>query len=94
MEEIVLRVQRMEALFDEVLAGIVRENFEEIQTQEFLEKVKVLEEYYESGMWLSDYECDERGELPEDLKRGILSQDGLYDVLCQCSDLIKIGRDV
>lgn len=40
-----------------------------------------LKEYYESGLWLSDYEADERGELPADLKRGVLSQDGLYNLL-------------
>ena len=28
-----------------------------------------------------DYEADERGELPPDLKRGVLSQDALYDLL-------------
>jgi hypothetical protein len=27
------------------------------------------------------YEADERGELPPDLKRGVLSQDALYDLL-------------
>ena len=25
--------------------------------------------------------CDERGDLPPDLKRGVLSQDALYDLL-------------
>ena len=40
-----------------------------------------LVEYYESGQWLRDYEADERGELPRDLKRGVLSQDGLWDLL-------------
>ena len=28
-----------------------------------------------------DYEADERGELPPDLKRGVLSQDALYNLL-------------
>ena len=40
-----------------------------------------LREYYENGQWLLDYEADERGELPGDLKRGVLSQDGLWDLL-------------
>ncbi|MBQ8827446.1 MAG: DUF4298 domain-containing protein [Oscillospiraceae bacterium] len=40
-----------------------------------------LTEYYEGGQWLADYESDERGELPSDLKRGVLSQDGLYNLL-------------
>ena len=40
-----------------------------------------LREYYENGQWLLDYEADERGELPGGLKRGVLSQDGLWDLL-------------
>ena len=40
-----------------------------------------LREYYENGQWLLDYEADERGELPATLKRGVLSQDGLWDLL-------------
>ena len=40
-----------------------------------------LREYYENGQWLRDYEVDERGELPDTLKRGVLSQDGLWDLL-------------
>ena len=37
--------------------------------------------YYTSGEWRDDYEADERGELPPDMKRGVLSQDALYDLL-------------
>ena len=40
-----------------------------------------LREYYENGQWLRDYEADERGELPGGLKRGVLSQDGLWNLL-------------
>lgn len=36
---------------------------------------------YESGEWREDYEADERGELPPNMKRGVLSQDALYDLL-------------
>ena len=43
--------------------------------------VLALSAYYSGGQWLADYEADERGELPRDLKRGVLSQDGLYDLL-------------
>ena len=30
---------------------------------------------------LEDYEMDEQGMLPPDLKRGVLSQDGIYNLL-------------
>ena len=61
-----------------------------MQESERIERIKRMEAYYEalreymdSGLWLSDYEADERGELPKDLKRGVLSQDGLYDLLTE-----------
>ena len=41
-----------------------------------------------SGMWLLDYECDERGGLPSDLKRGVLSEDMLYNLLCDVKPLM------
>ncbi|MBR4809993.1 MAG: DUF4298 domain-containing protein [Bacteroidales bacterium] len=54
------------------------------QMEETYERVRkdlaTLKEYEESGLWLQDYEADERGELPRDLKRGVLSQDGLDEV--------------
>ena len=64
---IIQRIQHMEALYDEAL----RTGFVPAE----------LEDYYESGQWLNDYEADERGELPRDLKRGVLSQDGLWELL-------------
>ncbi|MCR5844475.1 MAG: DUF4298 domain-containing protein [Oscillospiraceae bacterium] len=45
------------------------------------EKLRLLDAYYTSGEWREDYEADENGELPPDLKRGVLSQDALYDLL-------------
>lgn len=63
------RVEKYERLFDEAAA-----------THD-PEKLRLLDVYYSSGAWREDYEADERGELPPDLKRGMLSQDALYDLL-------------
>ena len=63
------RVEKYERLFDEAAAS------------HDPEKLRLLEVYYTSGEWREDYEADERGELPPDLKRGVLSQDALYDLL-------------
>lgn len=73
------RIIKMERYFDELLEDSLN-NPGLLRTSKFLQdKIEVLKEYYQSGLWLQDYECDERGELPENLKRGILSQDALYD---------------
>ena len=47
------------------------------------EDVCELVSYYESSQWMEDYEADEAGLLPEDLRRGVLSEDGLYDLLAE-----------
>ncbi|MBO2525950.1 MAG: hypothetical protein CW341_09680 [Bacteroidetes bacterium] len=42
--------------------------------------ISILEDYY-TTTWLSDFEADEAGLLPPDLKRGVLSEDGIYNLL-------------
>ena len=46
-------------------------------------KLRELEAYYGSREWKADYCADEAGLLPTDLKRGVLSEDGIYNVLDQ-----------
>ena len=67
------RIEYMERLYDEVRNAD--------RDTDVSEKVRVLAEYYECGLWLQDYEADEQGIFPKDLKRGVLSQDGLYNLL-------------
>jgi len=40
-----------------------------------------LSAYYTSDDWKRDFAADEAGLLPKDLKRGVLSEDGIYDLL-------------
>ena len=49
--------------------------------------LKELEAYYTSPEWKEDFEADEAGLLPEGLKRGVLSQDGINDLLDRFRDL-------
>lgn len=69
MEEAIARVQRMEALYD-----LARQTGDR-------QALEALAHYMESGLWLADYTRDEQGRFPRDLKRGVLSQDGLYELL-------------
>lgn len=43
--------------------------------------------YYGSTQWMKDYEADEAGKLPPDLKRGVLSEDAVYDLITDNHDL-------
>lgn len=77
----ILRIRRMEALF-RILRHAMSGNPGTLRTDPAL--AAMLEEltaYYDSPLWLADYEADERGELPPDLPRGVLSQDGVYNLL-------------
>lgn len=85
IDVVIARVKQMEQYMDEVLE--VLKNSPELvnENEEIRLKITELENYQESGQWLLDYECDERGELPPDLKRGVLSEDILYNLLCDVS---------
>ncbi len=48
-----------------------------------------LRENMESGQWKADFEADERGEIPADLERGVLSEDGLYDLLGEVDRILR-----
>ena len=76
------RIQQMESIFDQVLNAL-KDKPEFCNESSIRESAHRLIDYYESGQWLQDYEADERGELPADLKRGVLSQDGIYNMLCE-----------
>jgi hypothetical protein len=86
LQETIDRITKMEFYFDTVQKAL------EINP-DFLQKeapagmmLQELTEYYESGQWLADFEADEAGLLPSDLKRGVLSEDGVYNLLFEISE--------
>ncbi len=77
------RIQEMESCLDNSEKAIrdlseALSAFEEIQPQ-YLK----LSDYYGSDLWRRDYEDDEAGKLPADLKRGVLSEDAVYDLITE-----------
>ena len=47
------------------------------------ELLQQLSDYYGSPAWKRDFAADEAGLFPKDLKRGVLSEDGVYNLLEQ-----------
>ncbi len=82
IEKSVLRIGKMENLFH-LLTEILRNRPDALQLASTQRAIQVLSDYYENGDWLHDYELDEQQLLPSTLKRGVLSQDGLYNFLCE-----------
>ena len=75
------RIIHMESLFDKSEEVVKRletalEDFAALQPD-----IAELEAYYTSSQWRKDFEADEAGKLPKDLKRGVLSEDGLWNLL-------------
>ena len=60
--------------------------------EEAREALDRLTEYYESPLWREDFEADEAGLLPPDLKRGVLGEDGLWDLLEERKTLLDRMR--
>ena len=88
IQEAIDRILQMELYFD-MLLKIESENpgalREDVSIKEILQ---TLTQYYENGQWLRDYELDEMGLLPQNMNRGVLAQDAVYDFL----DRIKKWR--
>lgn len=81
-KRLIARVQEMEERFDRLQAAVTNR---EVVGEDY----EVLREYMDSGRWRKDYEADEKGKLPAGMKRGVLSQDGLYDLLADAAELLK-----
>ena len=81
LEYTIARIQQMESYFDQ-LQSALQQTPERLKNDETLcSMLNALTDYYENGQWLEDYDRDANGELPASLKRGVLSQDGVYDLL-------------
>ena len=81
------RICRMEALYDRVSAAYARG----AALSALASDIRELTEYMDGGQWLRDYEKDERGGWPADLRRGVLSQDGLYNLLTELEEKQRDG---
>ena len=76
------RIQYMEQLLDFVL----KTRKEQDKQERIQEAIRILSEYYGSDEWKQDFADDEAGRLPKDLKRGVLSEDGIWNVLSSEED--------
>ncbi len=84
------RISEMEEIFDEVAAAqdsLERavDNYKSLQ-----DKVRKLEDYYSGDQWKEDFAMDEQGEIPADIKRGVLSEGGIYDLLERKSEIMRM----
>ena len=83
------RIKRMEQCFDKVLAAIKDGSADSLKAVK--DDIVELSKYYGSESWKKDFAADEAGLLPQDLKLGVLSEDGIWNLLADYKEHID-GR--
>lgn len=83
------RITKMEEHLNNALRAVEQL---EIALDEYLKvepEIDELSTYYGSPTWFKDVEDDDEGLLPEDLNRGVLSEDGIYSMLYDQTFLLQ-----
>ena len=75
------RIQHMEKLLDFIIKARKEQHANQEKSERIQEAIRILAEYYSSDEWKQDFADDEAGLLPKDLKRGVLSEDSIWNVL-------------
>ncbi len=81
------RIAHYEEIMDRILRITRMDGITPGVYESVLPGLRELEAYYTSPEWQEDYAADEAGLLPDGLKRGVLSQDGISDLLDRFRDL-------
>ena len=93
-ESVVKRVKAMDEAFNSALEAMSTLEKDLDTIWHIRDTIAVLEDYQTSGLWKRDFEADESGALPPDCPRGVLSEDGLYDLLRDYDELMARMKDL
>ena len=80
-KEQIRRIADMERRLTRASAALKRLSSALDKYEEAQEDFAALSDYYGSDLWNQDFDDDEAGRLPQDLKRGVLSEDGIWNLL-------------
>jgi len=75
------RIEYMERILNEAAEAITSLQAALNRYQTIKPRIAELEAYYASPQWMRDYDDDRAGILPKDLRRGVLSEDAVFDLL-------------
>ena len=71
----------MENLLNYVMEARKEQHANQEKSAKIQKTIRILADYYSSKEWKQDFADDEAGLLPKDLKRGVLSEDGIWNIL-------------
>ena len=86
------RIKQMEACLEQASSAVKELSAALGQYDEAREAIEKLDKYLGSKQWKQDCKADEEGKLPKDLKRGVLSEDGIWNVLEESRKLDEIMK--
>ena len=81
------RIREMEQHLDRASSAVMELSAALDKYVEAQEAIAALTEYYGSDDWKQDYADDEAGRLPKGLKCGVLSEDGIWNLLADNQEL-------
>ena len=83
------RINGMEQLMERASSAVINFSAALDKFVEAQQAIAALNDYYGSDEWKQDFHYDEMGLLPPDLKRGVLSEDGIWNLLSDARELNK-----
>lgn len=88
MQKEIERIRQMEEILDRATAKLDELEEAIAEFTKIQADIQKLEKYYTGKKWKSDLKLDEEGKLPSDLKRGVLSEDGIDTLLERNKELL------
>ena len=85
--EQVERIRQMEQQFEKALAATNELSAALDKYLKAQEAIQILSDYYGSDVWKQDFVDDESKRLSKDLKRGVLSEDAIWNLLADSHEL-------
>ena len=83
------RISEMERHMERASAAVMELSAALDKYEEAQESISALSDYYDSDDWKRDFADDEVGRLSAGLKRGVLSEDGIWNLLDDNRDLME-----
>lgn len=86
---VIERIEKMETILD-----TANEKLDDLEKaiaalEDYQTEIQKLEAYYISAEWKKDFALDESGKLPAGLRRGVLSEDGIHNMLERNRELLS-----
>ena len=92
--EQIARIQQMERCLDRASQAVMRLSAALDEYADARDALRQLSDYYGSDAWKHDFADDSAGLLPPDLKRGVLSEDAVWNLLEDVRDLKERMADM